>query len=258
MRCYRGKTNRAEYAVHGHVKAAILDVFRHKLPVKHAAIRHGIPRTSLTRQMKRFLEHGKVITEYENATPRIFNEAPEKAIKDYIVDASNVFMEITTIVMRILAHWYALKCNIKVPGQWSENKRAGLDWLRGYLKRWKLSERKPEAISRAQANGFNREDVNLFYTNLEILKERHRFLPKDIWSLDETGISTVQKTGKVIAPTGRKQVGGITSGERGPNVTVCAAVNSIGNSVPSHFISLRTLSWLVCKRWTSGLQCHYL
>jgi len=43
----------------------------------------------------------------------------------------------------------------------------------------------------------------------------HNFLPSRIWNLDETGVITVQKLKKIITQKGSKQMGSITSGERG-------------------------------------------
>jgi hypothetical protein len=57
-----------------------------------------------------------------------------------------------------------------------------------------------------------------------------------IYNVDETGISTVQKPNKVIAKKGKKQVGSITSQERGTLVTMCLAVNAVGNTIPPMFI----------------------
>ena len=42
-----------------------------------------------------------------------------------------------------------------------------------------------------------------------------------VLNLDETGITIVQNPGKVIAEKGKKQVGAITSAERGTLVTMC-------------------------------------
>ncbi|GBP63913.1 hypothetical protein EVAR_39576_1 [Eumeta japonica] len=54
--------------------------------------------------------------------------------------------------------------------------------------------------------------------------------------MDETGVTTVQKPSKVIARKGFKQVGAITSAERGTLVTLAAAVSAVGNSVPPFFV----------------------
>lgn len=54
--------------------------------------------------------------------------------------------------------------------------------------------------------------------------------------MDETGCTTVQKQNKVIAQKGVKQIVAITSQERGTLVTVCVAINAIGNTIPPIFI----------------------
>ena len=51
-------------------------------------------------------------------------------------------------------------------------------------------------------------------------------------NVDETGITTVQVPGKVLAKKGQRQVGRVTSGERGENLTVVCAVNAAGSYAP--------------------------
>ena len=65
---------------------------------------------------------------------------------------------------------------------------------------------------------------------------KYNFTPDRIWNLDETGCTTVQSPSKVIAKRGSKQVGFMTSGERGTLVTVCCAISATGNHVPPMFI----------------------
>ena len=62
--------------------------------------------------------------------------------------------------------------------------------------------------------------------------DRYKFTPNDIWNVDETVVSTVQKPNKVVALKGVKQVGSITSSERGQMITICSAGNAEGNFVP--------------------------
>lgn len=50
------------------------------------------------------------------------------------------------------------------------------------------------------------------------------------------GITTVQKPKKIVAGKGMKQVGVVTSGERGVLVALAVATNTVGNSIPSMFI----------------------
>ena len=65
---------------------------------------------------------------------------------------------------------------------------------------------------------------------------RYKFSPQEIYNLDETGVTTVQKPGKVISSLGKKQVGVSTSQERGELVTLCCAVNASGSHIPPFFI----------------------
>ncbi|KAF2886161.1 hypothetical protein ILUMI_20011 [Ignelater luminosus] len=48
-----------------------------------------------------------------------------------------------------------------------------------------------------------------------------------IYNLDESGLSTVQNPGKIVAPKGKKQVGAVTSGERGVTVTIICATHML-------------------------------
>ena len=57
-----------------------------------------------------------------------------------------------------------------------------------------------------------------------------------IYNLDESGCTTTQRPPKVIAPKGQKQVGQITSQERGELVTICGIVAANGSSIPPVFV----------------------
>lgn len=47
--------------------------------------------------------------------------------------------------------------------------------------------------------------------------------------MDETGITTVQKPDRTVTRKGARQVGALTSGERGTLVTVAMAANALGD-----------------------------
>ena len=77
---------------------------------------------------------------------------------------------------------------------------------------------------------------NVFHNLREVYTRRTNISPQNIFNLDETGVSTVQKPRQIFAQAGTKQVGRITSGERGENVTMCACVNATGNALPPAFV----------------------
>ena len=80
----------------------------------------------------------------------------------------------------------------------------------------------------ARATGFHKVQVLRFFQLLRKIISDCNIAPDKIFNMDETGISTVQK--------GVKQVGKISSAERGKTVTAVCCVNSIGCFVPPIFI----------------------
>ncbi|KAI4458802.1 chymotrypsin-related [Holotrichia oblita] len=81
-------------------------------------------------------------------------------------------------------------------------KKNGLLWLKGFLERIRISVAKPEATSINRIIAFNKIEVSLFYQNLKKIIETHKFLPKNIYNCDETGISIVQDWRKILATKG--------------------------------------------------------
>lgn len=83
---------------------------------------------------------------------------------------------------------------------------------------------------------FNPFNLNRFFSNLDQAMKKYNFPPENIYNLDETGVTTVQKPLKVVAEKGIKQVSWVTSEEKGEIVTMCATVNAAGHSIPPFFI----------------------
>lgn len=52
---------------------------------------------------------------------------------------------------------------------------------------------------------FNKVEDQLFYRLLGDLMDKYKFTPNNIYNCDETGISTVQDPGKILAPKGMKK-----------------------------------------------------
>ena len=124
-----------------------------------------------------------------------------------------------------------------MPLSWSEMGRVGCDCFAGFLKRHpSLSIRTPEVTSIGWATAFNIPTVEMFNDTLASVMDKHKFEAKDIWNVDETGITIVQKPNKRVATTGAKQVGMLVSAERGTLVTVCAAVSAVGQSLPPFLV----------------------
>lgn len=115
---------------------------------------------------------------------------------------------------------------------------AGKHWLYGFLRRHPhLALRNPEKTSLARAKGFNRTAVKKFFDLLESLYTQHNLSPNDIYNVDETGIMTVpNKPSRILALRGKKQVGCLSSAERGVLVTFVTCMNAAGNFMPGMFV----------------------
>jgi len=158
-------------------------------------------------------------------------------IADYVKTASAIYFGLSPQEVRKLAFECAQKFDIKVPEVWKHNGMAGPDWLSGFWKRnTDLSIRTPEATSLARATSFNRHNVSTFFDKLAEVMDRHHFEAADIWSFDETGVTTVQKPKKIVTAKGVKQVGAITSAEHGELVTVAVSVSADGKAIPPMFV----------------------
>ena len=89
----------------------------------------------------------------------------------------------------------------------------------------------------ARATAFNPFNISAFFDVLEPVIKRLNSGGRVIYNLDETGSTTVQKVPKVVAIKGCKQVGQVTSRERGELVTMCAIVSATGNTSSFHIPS---------------------
>jgi hypothetical protein len=95
---------------------------------------------------------------------------------------------------------------------------AGKAWLYAFLKRHpEIRLHSPEPTSLARTMDY--------------------FTPDNIYNVDGTGISTVtSKQIKVLGLRGKRQVGGLSSAERGVLVTAEIFTSASGNFVPTVFV----------------------
>ena len=167
----------------------------------------------------------------------MFNADQEAALENYLLHSSDVYFGLSQTETRELAYEYALRLSLKIPKNWSDNKCAGPDWIQGFIRRHpSLSMRKAEATSLARASAFNEVNVKMFFDNFCKLAHLVPMSQNNIWNVDETGITNVHKPGRIESRKGRKQVGQVTSAERGQLVTLIYAICANGNNMSPYFV----------------------
>lgn len=178
----------------------------------------------------------------------VFSKEQEEEMANHVILMAKAFYGVSAKALRRIAFEFAEKNNI--PHNFSREKQeAGEDWLHGFLQRNPLiSVRTPEATSLNRITGFNKSAVDRFFSNLSNLMDAHNFPPSRIFNMDESGLTCVQKPGKILAPKGQKQVGAVTSAERGRTVTICCSMNASGTFVPPMIIYPGSRIQAECRR----------
>jgi hypothetical protein len=174
----------------------------------------------------------------------IFSEAQESVLCKRVVYMCERGFPITIEGLQKVAFLYAKKlCRQKkliksIPLTWTT--KASYEWWYGFRNRHpELALRVAENISVSRAEGFNKERISAFYTELVPIYDRLGFhhLPQLIYNCDETGLPSVPNVGKrVLAAKGSKAVYKIQVAERGTLTTLLPCVNAIGEILPTFLI----------------------
>lgn len=131
------------------------------------------------------------------AVRKIFLDAEEKSLCEYIVAASHMHYGLTRRDLQILAYDFAKINNKSIPASWENKGRAGKQWYLDFVKRRKtISLRKPQATSLARSTSFNKHNVSTFFEKLKGCIEKYQFTADKIYNLDESGNTNVHMPGK--------------------------------------------------------------
>ncbi|XP_039279002.1 uncharacterized protein LOC120350338 [Nilaparvata lugens] len=215
----------------------VLAVKREKMPFATAAKWFNVPRNTLKRRVLDknvyAVEIKKVLGKYRN----VFSEEQEQELCEYIIDMERRFYGLTQNELRCAAYSLAEKNKILHTFN-HEKKMADKDWVAGFKKRHpSISLRTPAAASLARAQGFNKVNVCKFFDILKTVLDNHSFPAHRIYNCDETGLLTVQsRSTKVFALKGRRQVGAITSADRGLLSTFEVCMSAGGTFIPPFVI----------------------
>ncbi len=170
----------------------------------------------------------------------ILSKEAENELPEYVRLAEIFYGMMPGSIWKLAFDYVKMNYPENLPEKWNKNDTVDEDWFSGYMKRHpNLSLRTPQLTSLAQARGFNKPAVEIFYDNYEAVLNEYNFTSNNIWNLDEFGITTVPDPPKVVAKKGQRQVGQMVSKERGELVTMAMAISADGNKIPPFFIFSR-------------------
>lgn len=98
---------------------------------------------------------------------RVFTQEQERALSKYLIRCADIYFGLSRTEVRKLAFELTVKYDLKKPSTWIENKMAGEEWFRFFMKRNpELSVRAAQATSLSRTTSFNRTNIGVFYDNL--------------------------------------------------------------------------------------------
>uniref|UniRef100_UPI00358F33D8 uncharacterized protein n=1 Tax=Myxine glutinosa TaxID=7769 RepID=UPI00358F33D8 len=202
VRTYKRKTERGNYG-QSNLSAALTAVSE-GLPLIRASKDFGVParRPTLRRHRDQQVAAPGVLNfgRYKNALP------PEidAQLKAHVTEMQRRLYGLRMRDMQRLAFDVAEKAQISHPFN-RESRMAGKDWVQNFLSRHDLTLRQPQATSIARVVGFNKPRVQGFFDLFKECLTAEDYTPSRVWNMDETGLTTVQKPGKVMATKGARQ-----------------------------------------------------
>lgn len=119
------------------------------------------------------------------------------------------------------------------------NEKAGRSWFEGFKSRHpRLTLRSPQPLSHMRAANANNQTIVDFFAKLAAVYARLNLFskPMQIFNVDETGVSVVHKSGKVVTELGRRCVWSLTSAEKGRTHTIISCVSASGFALPPFMI----------------------
>ena len=210
------------------MKLAAAAITSGELSIREASAVYGIPKSTLERHKNKKVQVPGCLGRFQPT----FDVDIEKELVSYCVDMQHRLFGLSLTDLRQLAFKLAERNGLS--HKFNEDKQvAGKDWVHGFLRRNpQICLRAPEPTSIGRAVGCNSVQVGRFYDLVEETYRMHPSIqPCHVWNVDETGLVTVHKPSKVLAPTGQKQVGKITTGEKGRTITAVCAFNAVGTYV---------------------------
>lgn len=234
---YKRKTARQSWSLNS-MQQAVNAVINGEMGYYRSSVTFGVPQTTLERHVKKQRDNASYrVSKVLGSKKPVFGYEQEKELVAYLKEMEARLFGLTMMECRKLAFQLA-EANGYAHCFNKQNEMAGKEWMRKFLERnSELSIRKPEATSGARAMGFNKVAVAQFFKLLQDTLDKYKLTPAQIYNVDETGITVNPKgASKIIALRGKRQVGALTSGERGETITAEICFSAAGAYVPPMLI----------------------
>ena len=219
---------------------------------------NGVPKATLLRHLYYKNVHA-------NASKKHFGrctdlpEAVEMQLAKHVIKLGEQNCGMTTKSLRHLAYEIAEAHHLKHRFN-KDTEMAGKAWERRFRRSHpELSLRTPQPTSVTRLTAFTTNAVKQFFQLLKEALKQNDLCQSRIFNVDETGINIVHRLSKVFAKRGSKQVRGVTSAERGKNVTCVCCVSASGAYVPPMIIFPRKRIPELLKLgaiYRAGVRCH--
>ena len=157
----------------------------------------------------------------------------ESVIAEHALDVQQQFYGLSLNEIRRMAFEIEERHGLSHPFDKTKDGGTALVERISFYRNNTLSVREPEPTSICRAVGFNKPQVDKF-RNLEdaVGGPRGEIDGSRLWNMADSGLVAVHEPGRIIAKKGQKQVGKITSGERGKTVHILCSMNAHGRYSP--------------------------
>ena len=169
----------------------------------------------------------------------------EIQIVNYVTSMWNLGFGLTVNQVRRVAFKVIEAAGIKHPIN-LEKIMAGWYWWASFKQRYNLTLRTPENLSLNRAAMASRMQLDDFYDKVELLLSTLDIAdkPSRLWNCNDTGLSYVLRSGKIIFEVRKKCVYHQGFGEKGQTTTLLCCISVSGMSIPPRWF-LRVLGWMI-------------
>eukprot|EP00118_Oscarella_pearsei_P023041 m.271081 g.271081 ORF g.271081 m.271081 type:complete len:259 (+) comp40549_c0_seq5:2584-3360(+) len=207
-----------------------------QMTVREAAETFGVPKSTLHDRLKKPDE-----LKSTRGRPTVLTQVEELGIVRACISLSSIGFGLSRDHVGKLVSRYQDRPNPfknGIPGRY---------WWLGFLQRWnhKLSERKPQHLSKRRAEAANEEVITGFYDFIRSTLQRHGLfdlphyeIAPRLWNCDESGMRTggCYSKARILAQKGARTVSetGNSSGKEQISVLVCGS--AIGQVMPPYVL----------------------